>query len=267
MNTTSDNSRRPSGVLPAFTLMEVMITVAIIVLLVSLLLVAMGGFSNSAKRNVTRQALKNAQGISDEFSRINNGYVLVLGSPSQYQYEDNANPPGDLVGKTLSYSGTIPGGLLPAGFAASAPPPAHYLNAMYNSLEFVAATNAIPALAATYNSFPKGSLASVTNGTTTYPYLVDGWGFPIVYVAYCTGALNCVEPTTGNVTTYATLFTHNRPFFMSSGVPGTTYGDETAPNGASHSCPPAVGHSVKTQPNAYNGRQPPNMFSFDEMSQ
>jgi hypothetical protein len=100
-----------------------------------------------------------------------------------------------------------------------------------------------------------------------------------VYLAYCTpvpgdsggasGQIKCVEPTTNVYTLYGTHFRQNRPFFLSSGAPGATYGHETRPDGTEQNprYPPAVTQTANRYlPNTYNGRQPPNMFSFDEMA-
>ena len=176
-----------------FTLIEIMIVVVIILILMSLLVVGLIAGVDRAKRNQTRLTLKDVQSIADEFTRINNGYVLQITS---CQFEGSAVP-ADL--KDASGTGTK---IIQYG-GSPGPPSVPWSRAIGNSMAFVAATN-VGQQTAAYNSLPKGTLASYSNST----YIVDAWGFPIIYLAYGDGFF----PAGGT-------FSYHRPFFVSAGTP------------------------------------------------
>jgi hypothetical protein len=115
-------------------------------------------------------------------------------------------------------------------------------------MAFVAVTNT-GTLTSTYNSFPKQALASYTSGGVNNTYIVDAWGFPIIYLAYGSGFFPN-DPHTGQP-----VRTYNRPFLVSGGTPrlaGVCNINNTFPNAL---------------PSPTLSQVAPFLYSFDEMPQ
>jgi len=212
----------------AFTLVEIIVALGIIMILVGLVTVGMRALNKSAKEKATKSALETAKSMLAELDTAG-GIAEVTAIYSSLVPANQVEQPGNV---------TID--------AYQAAPYARYQSDAVRLTQFVMGKLiAIPNNKAVLQKLPverllrknpAGSAASLltvdANGEPNPPVLLDGWGNPIIYVPwdglskviigndvppkeYRIKSNEVITPSTG-----ADKFTTGRPFWASAGPDG-----------------------------------------------
>lgn len=209
----------------AFTLIEMLVVIAIIAILGGIALYALRGAGNSAKIQATRITLENAKSILAEYE-LQTKFAVP---PQGWWQSDLPLPPGTWrippVAEDFWHSVSPTAGIQPT------PSPILVTTgendrtnslAVQNTVMAMQAIATIPANRAAIGKLPSNRLLSVTctggPGYTTQ-LLLDDWGNPIIFVpASGLGRPGAPVNVGGNPITIQAP--NNRPFFASAGPDG-----------------------------------------------
>jgi len=215
MNTSSHTSTRLSSPWQAFTLVELLVVIAVIIVLVGIGLTVGNSVVRGNEINRTKTTLANALQVATEYE-IGVGPVVnhlaSVKSPVDWT-NDNNNPPKPY---------NSPTGAAGASYDLDDPATGSMVvmqqDFQDNSIErFVWTTRRVSKLAKLYATFRDEVLRDIdpVQGSEGYLDLVDAWGRKLVYAAY----VRAPDPTINDVSDDF-LPLHDAYFFASAGPDG-----------------------------------------------
>jgi prepilin-type N-terminal cleavage/methylation domain-containing protein len=223
----------------AFTLIEMLVVIGIILILMVLAVVGYQVVEKSAAANQTKVTLNNLNSMLSELDAAAGATALPV-----YTYQDSMgntqvqnvigavpNTPDGQVWTVGDVTAPYPSDRYPLPDAITTAPP--IANMVRRTQTMIASLMRVPGNANAIKQMPTSRLMKDQNGNPyPIPIILDGWGNPIIYVP--SGGI-VVYVTTGSGSTPITIKSaSNRPFFASAGPDGDFGAVTASPNPTPH---------------------------------